>query len=133
MIPDSMRLAVRLQIIYGVLVVLWQVVGLWLLSSGRPALGPTASGNVAIFAIASTGTLYALARAFPGVYVGLASLLAVPAILTIQNAFVADPSLWPSPWARWGGVALNAIGVVAPVLAFVGWRRMNDRQHRPTA
>ena len=130
MIPDSMRLAVSLQVTYGVLVALWQVVGLWLLSSGRPALGPTASGNIAIFAVASTGVLYALARAFPAVYVGLASLLAVPAILTIQNAFVADPSLWPSPWARWGGVALNALGVLAPAMAFVGWRRMRAHPDR---
>ena len=126
MIPDTMRFAVRLQVAYGVGVALWQIVGLWLLASGRAALGPTASGNVAIFAVASTGALYALARAWPAVYVGLASLLAVPAILTIQNAFVADASLWPSPWARWGGVALNVLGVLAPTLAFVGWRRMRE-------
>ena len=117
MIPSTLRLAVQLQITYGVLVALWQIVGLWRIAQGEQALGPTASGNVAIFAVASTGALYALARAFPGVYVTLASLLAVPALLTIQNAFVADPSLWPSPWARWGGVALNTLGVVAPVLA----------------
>ena len=130
MIPSTMRLAVRLQVTYGVLVALWQIVGLWRLASGQQALGPTASGNVAIFAVASTGALYALARAFPAVYVALASLLAVPALLTIQNAFVADASLWPSPWARWGGVALNALGVLAPTLAFVGWRQVREQAPR---
>ena len=126
MIPPTMRLAVQLQITYGVLVALWQIVGLWRLGQGEPALGPTASGNVAVFAVASTGALYALVRAFPGAYVALASLLAVPALLTIQNAFVADASLWPSPWARWGGVALNGLGVLAPTLAFLGWRQIRE-------
>ncbi len=130
MIPSTLRLAVRLQVTYGVLVALWQIVGLWLLASDRPALGPTASGNVAIFAVASTGALYAMVRRFPGPYVAIASLIAVPALLTIQNAFVADPSLWPSPWARWGGVVLNALGVVAPGVAFVGWRRMRESDPR---
>ena len=127
MIPPAMCVAVRLQISYGVMVALWQIVGLWRLSQGEQALGPTASGNVAVFAVASTGALYALVRAFPGVYVGLCSLLAIPALVTIQNAFVADPSLWPSPWARWGGVALNALGVIAPTLAFIGWRQIRER------
>ena len=126
MIPQTLRLAVRLQVTYGVLVALWQVVGLWLVASGRSALGPTASGNVAIFAVASTGALYAMVRRFPEAYVAIASLIAVPAMLTIQNAFVADPSLWPSPWARWGGVALNALGVIAPAIAIVGWRQMRE-------
>ena len=130
MIPPAMCVAVRLQISYGVMVALWQIVGLWRLSQGEQALGPTASGNVAVFAVASTGALYALVRAFPGVYVGLCSLLATPALLTIQNAFVADPSLWPSPWARWGGVALNALGVIAPTLAFIGWRQIRKRAPR---
>lgn len=129
-LPPAFRLAVGLQVAYGVLVALWQVVGLWRLSAGEQALGPTASGNVAIFAVASTGALYALARAFPGFYVGLASLLALPALATIQNAFVSDPSLWPGSSARWGGVALNTLGVLAPTLAFIGWRQLRERRPR---
>lgn len=129
-LPSAFRLAVRLQVVYGLLVALWQVVGLWRLSAGEPALGPTASGNVAVFAVASCGALYALARAFPGFYVALASLLALPALATIQNAFVSDPSLWPGPGARWGGVALNTLGVLAPTLAFFGWRQLRERQPR---
>ena len=131
MIPPTMRLAVHLQITYGVLVALWQIVGLWRLGQGEQALGPTASGNVAIFAVASTGALYALVRAFPGIYVAIASLLAIPALLTIQNAFVADPSLWPSAWARWGGVVLNGLGVLAPTLAFIGWRQIREGRSDP--
>ena len=130
MLPPEMRVAIRLQIAYGVLVALWQVAGLFLIASGRPALGPTASGGVAVFAIASVGALVALAQWRPGLYVALAALLGVPALLTIQNAFVADPSLWPSPWTRWGGVALNALGVLAPALAFAGWRRMREAEPR---
>ena len=126
MLPSPMRFAIYLQIAYGLLVAAWQVVGLMRMASGEPALGPTASGGVAVFALASLGALVALAQWRPGLYVVLAALLGVPALAAIQNAFVADAALWPSPWARWGGVALNALGVVAPALAFLGWRRMRE-------
>ena len=41
MIPSTLRLAVQLQITYGVLVALWQIVGLWRLASARPRRGST--------------------------------------------------------------------------------------------
>lgn len=119
-LPRVFGFAIRLQILYGIGVALWNGIGLALLATGRPALGPTASGSVALFALVATGALVALARGWPVLYVLLAAALAVPAGMAIQNAFVADPSLWPSPWARWGGVALNALGVTAPLLALVG-------------
>jgi hypothetical protein len=125
-LPILFHHAIRTQIAYGVGVALWQLTGLWLISSGRAPLGPTASGQVAVFAIASTTTLVALARWRPGLYVTLSALIGLPALLTIRNAFLADPTLWPSPWTRWGGVALNALGILAPTLAFLGWRRIRE-------
>lgn len=130
-LPALFRSAIRLQVVYGLLVALWQIVGLLRLASGRAPLGPSASSGVAVFAIVSVGLLLAIARARPGLYVLLAALLAVPALATILNAFVADPSLWPSPWTRWGGVALNTLGVLAPLLALFGWLRIRSGRERP--
>lgn len=125
-LPRVFRNAIRAQITYGVLVTLWQLAGLALIARGHAPLGPTASGSVAIFAVASTTTLIALARWRPGLFVAASSMIGLPAALTILNAFSADPASWPSPWTRWAGVAVNAIGILAPLLAFFGWRQMRE-------
>jgi hypothetical protein len=37
-------------------------------------------------------------------------------LVAVYQAVTGDPSLWPSPFWRWAGAALNMIGVVAGAL-----------------
>jgi uncharacterized membrane protein len=46
------------------------------------------------------------------IYGLLSAIGGLLALYTVVNAFVADPSLWPSEFWRFAGVAVNAIGVI---------------------
>ena len=128
MIHSLLLRAVQVQVFYGFLVIAWQVAGLLLIANGRQPLGPTASASVAIFAAVSTVLCVALARWLPSVYVLVSCGLAYVASTTILNAFTADPSSWPSDMSRYLGVAVNAVGVMAAVLAIFGFIRIRGQR-----
>jgi hypothetical protein len=131
MIPDAFRPALYAQLLYAALAIAWQLVGVALISSGRPPLGPTASLAVA-FQGAIVAGLYVLAlRRSPPLFVVLSVVSAAAAGATIATAFTADPTLWPSDARRYLGVAVNGVGLVALVLAirgYVRWRRTEPAQ-----
>lgn len=115
-----LRLALGVQLAYVVMLILWQGVGLALLSQGRPALGPTASLAVAAQA-AVMGVLFAVTiRWAPFAFAGLSAVTGLLAATTILNAFTADPELWPSDASRYLGVFVNAVGVLGFALALAG-------------
>ena len=127
MIHSLLTRAVQVQVVYGVLVVAWQVVGLLLIANDRQPLGPTASASAAAIAAAATVACVLLARWLPSVYVLVSFGLAYVASTTILNAFTADPSNWPSDTSRYLGVAVNAVGVLAAALAISGFIRIRAR------
>ena len=128
MIHSLLLRAVGVQVLYGFLVIAWQVAGLLLIANGRQPLGPTASASVAIFAAVSTLVCVALARWLPSVYVLVSCGLAYVASTTIVNAFTADPSNWPSDISRYLGVAVNVVGVLAAALAIFAFIRMRGQR-----
>lgn len=128
MIPRPLLRAVQLQLAYGGLVILWQVIGLTLMATGERPLGPTASVEVAIFALVTSGFCLFSARRWPVVFVLASVGITAMAIGPIMNAFTADPSLWPSDEARYVGVAVNAVAPVATLLAVIGFIRLRQTE-----
>lgn len=106
---------------YGLLLwiagcVLWNVAGVMLVSRGGTGIGPTASLPVAaVLGLAALLLVYA-ARHSLVLFAALSALFALGGFVAVYQAVTGDPSLWPSPFWRWAGAALNMIGVVAGAL-----------------
>ena len=84
--------------------------------------------NTALFALAAglivlTGMFQSWNTALQIVNMGLVS--ALMAGLTLLNTFRpdVDASLWPSPFLRYAGAAINALGVFGFIAALVGYLR----------
>jgi hypothetical protein len=60
---------------------------------------------------------------WPSTYRWLTLAPLVIAGMTTWNAFKLDPSLWPSEFWRWAGIAVNALGVAGSITAFFAHRR----------
>ena len=102
----------------------WNLAGLYLLSQGQPALGPTASwAFVAVLAVLGLVLIAAYTR-FKWLYVIVSLILVCGAYLALLPALDAEnASLWPSAFWRYAGAALNAIGVIGgmtALAAFIG-------------
>lgn len=123
MVPDPLRPAFVVQLLYAALVILWQLVGVALMATGRPPLGPTTSLAVAaqVFIIAVVYVI-AIQRA-PLVFLGISIFAAVAAATAIANALTGDPSLWASDTRRYLSVLVNSVGLVGMILAVVGFAR----------
>jgi len=92
--------------------VAWNVVGVALVSQGRPGIGPTASLAIAAGSAVLGLLLFLAARRSPTIFGFLAALCAVAAFAPVFQAITGDPSLWPSPFWRWAGAALNSLGII---------------------
>jgi hypothetical protein len=110
---------------WAVLAALWNFGGAWQAARGLPSPGPTASAlaGVVLLVIAS-GFFVAVAR-WPAVFVLLAAVAGLAALVGVVGAFVQDPDLWPSEFWRWAGIVLNGVGFVAAVAALVTFIRWN--------
>ncbi|MEO1935103.1 MAG: hypothetical protein ABGX04_10015 [Myxococcales bacterium] len=109
----SLTTALRCQLFYAALVILWQISGKVLVALELPSPGPSPSLTIAGIAFLVAGAMVLTANRVPVIFALLALLSGYAAASTIQNAFVADPSLWPSDLARYAGVAINLVGVAA--------------------
>ena len=128
-VPERSRRPLRRvlpwQIAYAVLVIGWQGAGLWLIAQGRPPLGPVASWMVAGVAGVCAGLFVWLEPRWPLLFVLLSMVCAGAAVGPLLGALdpEAAPSLWPSAWARYGGAAINGLGVAVFGAAVVAWIR----------
>lgn len=128
-VPESisrpLRRVLPWQIAYAALVMGWQAVGLWRIAQGAPPLGPVASLSVAAMAAVCAGLFLWLEPRWPLLFVLLSMLCAAAAAGPLLGALdpAADPALWPSPWARYGGAALNGLGIAVFGAAVLAWLR----------
>ena len=112
---------------WAILSALWNLGGAWQLARGLRAPGPTAStlAGVVLFAIAAG--LGVAVRRWPTVFMLLAAVAGLAALVALVGAFLQDPALWPSELWRWAGVVLNSAGFLAAaaaVVAFIRWEPM---------
>ena len=113
-----------LQLLHLLLSCAWNVLGLWRLAHGAPAPGPSASwlavGTLLCLAIA---LLLGLLR-WPALYWAASAVVVIAVLPAIGGAFVRDALSWPTPFWRWGGALLNAVGVAAALWGSLRLRRL---------
>ena len=126
MVWINMRTAVRLQLIYMLLAVVWNLAGLALIAQGMRAPGPTASAGVAAMLLVLMPVVFIGARRFPWLYGSVTLLVGLGAISAVVQAFRLDPSLWPSAFWRYAGILLNGLGILGSGLG--GWAALKGRR-----
>ena len=113
-------LGLAILVTWAGLCAIWNTYGAIQISTGGRALGPTASLLTAGFTILLAILLILASERWPRLFRWLTIVAAALAALTIWNAFRLAPSLWPSEFWRWAGVALNGLGVVGALIALIG-------------
>ena len=99
--------------------ILWNVTGVVLIAKAGTGIGPTASLTLAGIMAVIALLLYLAARFNGLVFAVLSALCAVAAFVAVYQAFAGDASLWPTPFWRWAGAALNLFGFVAALLGVI--------------
>jgi len=95
---------------------LWSVAGVMPVAATGTGIGPTASLGVAGILAVMAVLLYLAARFDGLVFAALSALCAVAGFAPVYQAVTGDASLWPTPFWRWAGAALNLCGIVAGLL-----------------
>jgi hypothetical protein len=114
---------------WAMLAALWKLGGAWQLERGLRSLGPTASVLAGLVLLVMAAGIAVAVRHRPTVFVVLAAVAGLAALVAVVGAFVQDPSLWPSEYWRRAGVLLNGVGLVAAaaaLAAFFRWKPIAD-------
>jgi len=102
---------------HATLVIVWNLVGVWLLSNNKPALGPTATViGAVVFALFIIAYLYSYSKGLKKVFVSLVTLGALLGSFAVYGALTKAPSLWPSEFWRYAGIGVNLLGVLGFLL-----------------
>ena len=104
---------------HAILVIAWNLVGVWLLSNNKPALGPTATiMGAVVFGLFILAYLYSYSKGFKKVFMFLITIGALFGSFAIYGALTKDPSLWPSEFWRYAGIGVNLLGLIGFLLIF---------------
>jgi hypothetical protein len=99
--------------------VAWNVVGVLRVAQTGTGIGPTASLMLAAGLIGAAVVLVAAARGRGLTFAMLSALFALMSFAAVYQAFSGQPSLWPSPFWRWAGAALNMFGLGASAFGVI--------------
>ena len=120
------KTALIFMLLHASLVIVWNIVGVWLLSQDKSALGPTATlVGALIFAVLIVIYLFFYKKEYENLFLSIVSIGALLGASAIYGAFTKDPALWPSEFWRYAGVAVNALGILGFIFALKGYRRSN--------
>lgn len=109
----TVRATLRWQWLHIALSSLWNAAGLWRVANGQAPLGPSASFLVLFLALGAGALMTWGAQKAPRWYTLASAAMALALLAPIVGALVLDATRWPSPWWRWGGLLLNAVGLAA--------------------
>lgn len=105
--------APKVQLLHAALCIIWNIAGLWQLSSDLQPIGPTASmAAIGLIIVFSVTLILGERNNQPAPYILASGLLALAAVSAIFGGFTKDSSLWPSELWRYAGIGVNSIGVV---------------------
>ncbi len=114
--------ALILMVLHALLVIAWNIVGVWRLSRGESALGPTATlVGALIFAILIIIYFLFYKKGYVKLFLTVVTIGALLGSMAIYGAFTKAPNLWPSEFWRYAGVAVNLVGVLGFILALNGF------------
>ena len=105
-------------VLHAIFVILWNIVGMYLLSQNKQALGPTASwlGVILFFVLIVLYTL-SIQKKYYKLFVSFVSIGAILGTFAIYGALTKEHSLWPSELWRYAGVLVNLLGVIGFALS----------------
>jgi len=123
---ENYKIALIFMVLHAILVIVWNIVGVWLLSQDKPALGPTATlVGALVFAILIAIYLFFYKKEYENLFLSIVSIGALLGAFAIYGAFTKDPALWPSEFWRYAGIAVNVLGILGFVFALKGYRKLN--------
>lgn len=115
------KTALIFMLLHASLVIVWNIVGVWLLSQDESALGPTASlVGALVFATLIAIYLFFYKKGYEKLFLSIVSIGALLGATAIYGAFTKDPVLWPSEFWRYAGVAINTLGISGFIIALRG-------------
>ena len=105
-------------VLHALLVIVWNLLGVWLLSQGKSALGPTATLTGAlVFGVLIAIYFLFYKKGYKKLFLISVFIGASLGAMAIYGAFTKDPGLWPSEFWRYAGIAVNTIGVLGLLFA----------------
>jgi len=105
-------------VLHALLVIVWNLLGVWLLSQGKSALGPTATLTGAlVFGVLVAIYFLFYKKGYKKFFLISVFIGASFGAMAIYGALTKDPGLWPSEFWRYAGIAVNAIGVLGLLFA----------------
>ena len=123
---NTYKLALLFMIFHAILVIVWNIAGVWLISEGKSALGPTATLTGALlFAVLIVIYFLFYKKGYEKLFLIVVTIGALLGSMAIYGAFTKDPDLWPSEFWRYAGVAVNFLGVLGFIFALKGFFKKN--------
>ena len=115
---NAYKLTLLFMVFHAILVIVWNIAGVWLISHGKSALGPTATLTGALlFAVLIVVYLILYKKGLEKAFFIAVLIGALLGSMAIYGAFTKDPALWPSELWRYAGVAVNSLGVLGLLFA----------------
>jgi len=126
---QNYKTALGFMISHALLVIVWNIVGVWLLSQGKSALGPTATlMGALVFAVLIAIYYFFYNKGYEKLFLAVVTIGALFGSMAIYGAFTKDPALWPSEFWRYAGIAVNALGILGFIFALKGYRKSNKNK-----
>ena len=120
------KIALIFMVLHAVLVIVWNIAGVWLLSQGKPAMGPTATlMGAVIFAILIAVYLFFYKKGYEKLFLSIVFAGALSGAFAIYGAFTKDPALWPSEFWRYAGISVNTLAILGLVFAVKAYYESN--------
>lgn len=108
-------------VLHALFVIIWNVVGIWLISNGKHALGPTATWvGVGLFSVLIIIYTFFYRKAYYKLFTLVVTIGALLGSYAIYGAFTKEISLWPSEFWRYAGIAVNSLGIIGFILSVKG-------------
>jgi hypothetical protein len=105
---------------HAVLGIVWNVVGIWLISQGKPALGPIATYTaIILLTILIIGYFISLKTGNDTIYSFLAIVAFFASFYAIAGSLTKSHSLWSSETWRFTGIFINLFGVIGFIYALI--------------
>ena len=118
--------ALSLQLLHAFLCMVWNLVGLALIAQGMAPLGPVASW-VVVIAAGVMGLLLLLgAKRFVWLYLLLSILQLLLSVNAVSTPLIKDPSLWVYEGSRYGGMAINMVGLLGSAWGIMVWLKLKS-------
>ena len=97
--------------------VMWNLIGVGLISIGQPPLGNSASMAIVVIMLTLALTLVLTVNRVRWLYATATGVLALACLMALYTAFTGAAELWPSNYFRIFGALINVLGLAGFGLA----------------